>query len=232
MKILFAILTIFFSCNFLCFAQDVIFFADGTTKKGKVDEITPTEIKYLFNSVKYTVFKKDVLRIKYENGDDELFRDNVVNNKRMYIWVPKKQNKDYPTLSVNQSLKVIIIDKRVTPPPKSIIDFTGDGLIDDMKNIMSLNNKNVFFSKSDYSVKIEILNYEALFYTGWWHTQTRYVVTIFDNNKKVISEKEIDAKKGFYNVGGVATAKQRLSKSYFNANTELINYLNDNLNRL
>lgn len=58
-------------------AQDIIFLKDGSEIKAKVTEVLPTEIKYKrFDNLEgplYTMLKQDVLLVKYQNGQNEVF---------------------------------------------------------------------------------------------------------------------------------------------------------------
>ncbi len=66
----------------LCFArplhgQDIIFKTDGTTIETKVLEINPDNIRYNRyenpEGPRYTILKNEVIKIKYENGTEEIF---------------------------------------------------------------------------------------------------------------------------------------------------------------
>src|SRR6218665_214442 len=56
---------------------DELIFNDGTEAKGKVTEITPTEIKYkkcdMPDGPVYVVRKSDVFMVRYANGEKEIF---------------------------------------------------------------------------------------------------------------------------------------------------------------
>jgi hypothetical protein len=69
---------------------DELVFRDGTEVKGKVIEITPTEIKYkkcdMLDGPNYVVRKSDIFMIKYANGTREVMFDESKND------IPKKKN--------------------------------------------------------------------------------------------------------------------------------------------
>jgi hypothetical protein len=60
-----------------CLAQDIIKFKNGTEAKGKIAEISNTEIKYRkegnLDGPMYTVLKGEVYMILYQNGANDIF---------------------------------------------------------------------------------------------------------------------------------------------------------------
>ena len=70
--LLFTILTATF-----CFSQDVITKSDGEEVKAKVLEVTQAEIRYKKfdnpNGPTFTIMKKEVFMIRYENGSKDVF---------------------------------------------------------------------------------------------------------------------------------------------------------------
>jgi TM2 domain-containing membrane protein YozV len=78
MKPLLFFAAIFFSSNIL-FAQDAIIFLNGNEVQAKVTEVTVNEVKYHRfdnpNGPLYTVSKKDIFMIKYENGTKDVIND-------------------------------------------------------------------------------------------------------------------------------------------------------------
>jgi len=76
-------------------AQDLITLKDGTDIKAKILEITPTELKYKkYNNQEgptITILKSQVLIVRYENGENEVFNntprntDNSVANNNFYL---------------------------------------------------------------------------------------------------------------------------------------------------
>ncbi|MES2680444.1 MAG: DUF4190 domain-containing protein [Bacteroidota bacterium] len=65
---------------------DDIIFKDGSEIKGKIVEITPTEIKYkkcdMLDGPNYVTKKSEVFMIKYSNGTREVFKDQPNNNSQ------------------------------------------------------------------------------------------------------------------------------------------------------
>lgn len=75
-RILFAIFLLVSSLSPI-FAQDILVLKNGDIISSVVKEVTPTEIKYQkssnLNGPVYTVTKKEVISIKYSNGETEKF---------------------------------------------------------------------------------------------------------------------------------------------------------------
>ena len=65
-------------------AQDVITTKDGNDIQAKILEVTTTEVKYKRfsnpNGPTFTISKNDVLIVKYENGEKEVFKDTPKTN--------------------------------------------------------------------------------------------------------------------------------------------------------
>ena len=85
----------------LSMAQDVITTRDGKDIKAKVLEISSTEIKYLdFENMEgptYILDRSEVLIIRYQNGKNEVFVDDIM---------PKKEtNKPNTTTRVTEKMK-------------------------------------------------------------------------------------------------------------------------------
>jgi hypothetical protein len=86
MKRALLLLTIFLSVFiFRSFSQDVLYKADGTKEQVKITMVSDKEIQYKkFNNPDgpvYSVPKKDILMITYENGDFEMMKNSVDNKK-------------------------------------------------------------------------------------------------------------------------------------------------------
>ena len=100
-----ALLSLFVS--FSVFAQDVIVKKDGSTIISKVYEVGRNEVKYKkysnLNGPIYSIAKKEVMAINYENGDKDDFdktrNKDVIEWKNEYI----KPNKNYPNMYSNIS---------------------------------------------------------------------------------------------------------------------------------
>lgn len=74
-KICILILTLFISIGM--FAQDAIIMKNGDEIKVKITEVTQTEVKYkklsYIDGPIFTIKKSDLLMIRYENGENEVF---------------------------------------------------------------------------------------------------------------------------------------------------------------
>lgn len=93
-KILFVL--ILFS-PFLGFNQDIIFKIDGSEIKAKVIEITPDMVKYKsFDNLDgplYNLNLRDVFKIKYQNGKDEVFtKTNEIKQNNLPVEEPPKND--------------------------------------------------------------------------------------------------------------------------------------------
>lgn len=85
----FLFIVVFFASLVTISAQDVIVKKDGSTILSKVIEIGATEIKYKKwnnqNGPMYTIEKKDVQAINYENGEKEVFSVDEIAQPRKEI---------------------------------------------------------------------------------------------------------------------------------------------------
>lgn len=93
---LFAILTSIF-----CFSQDVITKSDGEEVKAKVLEVTQAEIKYKKfdnpNGPTFTILKKEVFMIRYENGSKDVFnseKESKTSNEDVNVEMFEKGKRD------------------------------------------------------------------------------------------------------------------------------------------
>ena len=72
--------SIILGCSLSAFAQDIITKKDGTDIQAKILEVNTSEIKYKrFSNLEGPVFtmpKSDILIIRYENGENEVFNEN------------------------------------------------------------------------------------------------------------------------------------------------------------
>jgi hypothetical protein len=219
-------------------SQDVIQQRNGETIKAKVLEISSDEVKYKKHESPdgptYVAKKSDLLSITYENGQEDLFKTENSGKKKMYIWEPSTEIIELPKLNFPQTISLIITDNRKSPPEKSIVEFTSSELIDLLCKILKKQSGteiNISTSKElaglDSYVLVSIEAYDATFYPGIWHTQTRYFVQIVKNGEK--KQKEIESLKGAYNTFGYGTAKGRLTKSFEEGTFRLIEYINSEL---
>lgn len=216
-------------------AQDILVSKSGEKTKVKVLEIAPDKISYKKygneNGPTYTVNKFDVTSIIYENGESEDFKMDGSSNKRMFILPPFEKKITLPSLSLPNDFEVCIIDNRKSPPAKSEVEFTSAELIDLVKSSFSgsTTGKIKFVGSpkditSDKSAIINIEAYDATFYPGAWHGQTRYFVeTNIDGD---ISKKEIEVTKDAFNALGRSNIRGVLTRSYSEATAELFKFLN------
>jgi hypothetical protein len=81
-KITFLLLSIL--ATTFCFSQDVITKSDGEEVKAKVLEVTQAEIRYKKfdnpNGPTFTIMKKEVFMIRYENGSKDVFNSEKESN--------------------------------------------------------------------------------------------------------------------------------------------------------
>ena len=80
-------------------AQDVITLKDGTNFQAKILEVTPSEIKYKkYSNLEGPVFvvnKTDVLSIRYENGETDVFTGHVIKNITLNTTEPIREGMKY-----------------------------------------------------------------------------------------------------------------------------------------
>lgn len=215
------------------FAQDVLNKKNGESINAKVLEVNPENVKYKKTDNQdgptYTIDKKELAGITYANGEEDIFKTESKGDKKMFIWSPSMKKVDLPKLS--KPAKIQIIDNRKTPPAKSKVEFTGAELVelvgDVLKSGKSSSVEIVEAGTASPDVKISIEAYDAVFYPGAWHTQTRYFVTVYKGGKP--SFKEIESLKGAFNTFGAGTARARLTKSFEEATSQLITFLNEKL---
>lgn len=87
-KIIVTTLTSILTITF-CFSQDIVTMKDGEDILAKLLEVTTTEIKYKkfdnLNGPTFTIFRSDVLMIRYENGSKDIFAEtkNTTSSKDM-----------------------------------------------------------------------------------------------------------------------------------------------------
>ena len=114
MKKLLLVLIIFFPAITIC-AQDVIYKKNNQTINCKIIEIGLVEVKYLipekYKEVVLVIAKDDILKIKYANGEEQTFvnemydkksySDNKLNAIKFHVFAPLS---DYLSLSYERSL--------------------------------------------------------------------------------------------------------------------------------
>lgn len=214
-------------------AQDVLNKKNGETINAKVLEVNPDNIKYKKagnqDGPTYTIDKKGLAGITYANGEEDIFKIESKGDKKMFIWRPNLKKVALPLLY--KSAKIQIIDNRKTPPANSKVEFSSVELVDLVGRILE-NPKSesihiVEPGSAAPDIKISIEAYDAVFYPGVWHTQTRYFVTVYKDGKP--THKEIESLKGAFNTFGASTARSRLSKSFEEATRQLIEFIDANL---
>jgi hypothetical protein len=84
-KISLLLFILLFAFAFTSFSQDILYKADGTKEQVKITMVTDKEIQYKKftnpDGPVYSVPKKDVLMITYENGDFEMINKSTVSDK-------------------------------------------------------------------------------------------------------------------------------------------------------
>lgn len=109
LRILFA--TLFLLCIAgTVIAQDVIVMKDQSTVMSKVLEITSTEIKYKkWNNQDgpiYSISKSEILSINYENGEVEIFNNNVSSPTSTYQQPTLRADGGFMAADGNSALKL------------------------------------------------------------------------------------------------------------------------------
>lgn len=219
------------SCG--AFAQDVLNKKNGETINAKVLEVNPDNVKYKKTDNQdgptYTIDKKELAGITYANGQEDIFKIESKGDKKMFIWAPSMKKMRAPLLY--KSARIQIIDNRKTPPANSKVEFSSKELVNLLGKILeNPKTEAVHIVEADADspdAKISIEAYDAVFYPGVWHTQTRYFVTIYKDGKP--THREIESLKGAFNTFGAGTARAQLTKSFEEATAKLIDFLNEKL---
>lgn len=99
MKKAFILITMLFGSIGMACAQDIITTKDGSDIQARILEVTNSEVKYKrFSNLEgptFTISKSDILIVRYENGENEVFKesDNVQQNQynqRNYQQAPRR----------------------------------------------------------------------------------------------------------------------------------------------
>lgn len=141
-------------------AQDVIVMKDGSLIQSKVQEITPTEIKYKkFSNLQgplYTIEKSGVLAINYENGEKETYANENVQQNAVQDQVPEPNgpievlpDEDNAEIIARYNRPVTLFQKKETPK--------------DAKDAKYVTYKfgftsNSILSNKDLEIKFELIN--------------------------------------------------------------------------
>jgi len=161
--------------------------------------------------------------------------------QKMYIWCPNKLNPNPNTEQLKDiEINVLVKDSRLLT-----------GKIKNKCTSEELTNSVFYLIKESYPnatvnqitikknkttnckilIEIRITAYYATFTSSMWYAQTDFSVSIIDYRKEISNEylQDIHKEKKFFNLGGSATAKNNLNKSFIEANIELLDFLSDNL---
>jgi hypothetical protein len=141
MKKLISFLLIFFSVN-ICFSQDIIFKKNKAFIQAKVLDSNATEIIYkkYFNQdgPTYVILKTDLLKINYETGKLENYKDfvapsdqNIKINGEVYKTDSIYENIESPT---EDNKKNIHAEKKSVPWENNDIDYYYEGEHDAVKH--------------------------------------------------------------------------------------------------
>lgn len=165
-----------------------------------------------------------------------------VEAQKMYIWCPEQLNSTPRTEKLkNLEINILINDTRLITE-KSKNKCTTEELTSSVFNIIKATypsatiNKVVDNKKKTESgkifIEINITAYYATFTSGMWFAQTDFSLKLTDNRNSTSIDysQDIHKEKKFLNVGGFATAKNNLNKTYLEANIELLDFISDKLN--
>ncbi len=166
-----------------------------------------------------------------------------VNAQKMYIWCPDKLVASPKPDQLNGvSVNVFIEDSRILTEKTKNKCST-----EELKNSFFLIIKETYPSANinlvtdnnkkkegaTFLIEVNITAYYAIFTSGMWYAQTDLSVKISDLKNETSNPltKDIQKEKKFFNVGGFATAKNNLNKSYIEANIELLSFISDSINK-
>lgn len=166
----------------------------------------------------------------------------ITNAQKMYIWCPDELT---PSPKVEQlkdfTIDVIISDFRILTAKvknKCTSDELRNSIFELLKKTYPSAKFNLITDKksigenTSFFIEINITAYYATFTSPMWFAQTDLSVKIknLKSEATTIFTKDIHKEKRFFNVGGFATAKNNLNKSYIEANIELLDFISDSLN--
>ena len=150
-KIYLPIALLFITC--LSYSQDIIFRINGETIESKVEEINTNDIKYKkfenLNGPTYTIEKKELKQIKFENGTIESFeKDNLKNEisiEETKAFIVKEINEHgfeedsfknkYKASFEGDYLRLIVMTKNN--------EESNDGILFDFSNVYKFQNVSV-----------------------------------------------------------------------------------------
>jgi hypothetical protein len=150
MRKLIILLAVFLGSMATMFAQDIITLKNGDDVKAKVQEIGLSDVKYKryenLDGPTYTLSKAEIFMIKYENGEKDVFKDEVVA-------VPEDTQKRLP-------------DASVTPVPAPLAPETLK-VEDSFFGVHVVNNKGRVLNEAEVqSLLADIPNAMSLYRTG------------------------------------------------------------------
>ncbi len=165
-----------------------------------------------------------------------------VEAQKMYIWCPNHL-KSAPRTEMlkNIEINVLINDTRLITEKsknKCTTEELGNSLFNIVKSTYPsatinrvLDNKKKTESGNIF-IEMNITAYYATFTSPMWFAQTDFSlkITDFRNSSPKEYSHDIHKEKQFFNVGGFATAKNNLNKTYMEANIELLDFISDKLN--
>jgi len=235
------------------FAQDVIILKNGNDIQAIVQEISDDNVKYKkydnINGPNYTLKKTEIFMIRYANGSKDVFADNtapvanvaptpvttqqsvqnkteiyVNTQKKMYIWKPEETIYMRTNTLDGKSISLEIKDSRVITSGSKVKTSFSE-ISDAIIKAITQTYGNLFINnESEVKVILYLQAYYATFYLGGtWFGHTRYAVRMGE------TEEIIEQSNDLYNIGGNATSRKVLNKSFIGANTSLFQFLNKNL---
>ena len=160
--------------------------------------------------------------------------------QKMYIWCPNELTASPRSQLRDVEINLLINDTRILTSKikdKCTPEELTNSLFELIKGTYpsAIINRSVDGKKKNEAgkifIEIDIAAYYATFTSSMWSAQTNYLVKIADSREgsKAEYSREIQKEKRFFNVGGFATAKNNLNKSYLEANIELFDFISDKL---
>ena len=143
--------------------------------------------------------------------------------KKMYAWPPKSQKFIQSDILTGKSVSIEIKDARIISPNSKIKASFGQISSALIGTITQTYGKSFIDKSSDIKIVITLVDYDATFYTGMWHAQTRYIVRIGEE------EEVIEQISNQFNVGGTSSGKKALANSFGGANMNLFRFLTEKL---
>ena len=165
--------------------------------------------------------------------------DTTVIAQKLYVWCPLEQD-IHPNAAMLSGVKVnlTITDERKFG--KRVRSKCTSDLIADLVSVIRQTYPSANFhvsteegkpEKGVVGIEIKLLEYSARFTPAMWHATTEYSVKITDGRQEPQTEKSLDIPKdrSFFNLNGFSTAKHNLSKTYAEANADLLNFISETI---